>query len=217
MGLDIVQVEAISKINLKPHKALATSPSIRWGFSLLHSNTCLDQHWSCSTFRDSIAGWQNLKSWQIRRFLHKSWIPWTKDVSGDTIPPRIIVVPGIYNTTPARANQGSTANKSSWKHLLFPNSGILKKFQCGVTKGPAHNYSRGGQWWTDEALIATHSCRAPEHSHSIQRPAHSSHTAPNHTRGFTNPSREPPELNQPDYSRFLSLTPEPALFGTQGS
>jgi len=42
-------------------------------------------------------------------------------------------------------------------------------------------------------------------------------TSPNHTRGFTNPSREPPALNQPDYSRFLSLTPEPALFGTQGS
>jgi len=47
--------------------------------------------------------------------------------------------------TPLKArNQGSIANRSSRKHLIFPNSGILTKFQCGVTKGPTRNYSRGG-------------------------------------------------------------------------
>ncbi|PMD53158.1 uncharacterized protein K444DRAFT_201548 [Hyaloscypha bicolor E] len=47
--------------------------------------------------------------------------------------------------TPLKArNRGSIANSGSRKHLIFPNSGILTKFQCGVTKGPTRNYSRGG-------------------------------------------------------------------------
>ena len=47
--------------------------------------------------------------------------------------------------TPLKArNRGSIANSGSRKHLVFPNSGILTKFQCGVTKGPTRNYSKGG-------------------------------------------------------------------------
>jgi hypothetical protein len=47
--------------------------------------------------------------------------------------------------TPLKArNGGSIANSGFRKHLIFPNSGILTKFQCGVTKGPTRNYLRGG-------------------------------------------------------------------------
>jgi hypothetical protein len=40
-------------------------------------------------------------------------------------------------------NRRSIANSGSRKHLIFPNSGILTKFQCGVTKGPTRNYLGG--------------------------------------------------------------------------
>jgi hypothetical protein len=36
------------------------------------------------------------------------------------------------------------ADSGSRKHLIFPNSGILTKFQYSVTKGLTRNYLRGG-------------------------------------------------------------------------
>src|ERR1700683_3052893 len=53
-------------------------------------------------------------------------------------------------------NRGSIANSGSRKHLIFPNSGILTKFQCGVTKGPTRNYSRGGIVVTTPIPMAAH-------------------------------------------------------------
>jgi len=42
-----------------------------------------------------------------------------------------------------RPYQGSLANNASLKHLTFPNSGILTKFQGGVTQGPLHVLGSG--------------------------------------------------------------------------
>jgi hypothetical protein len=64
--------------------------------------------------------------------------PWTIS-SGSNI--RHTLMPRF---TPLKArNRRSIANSGSRKHLIFPNSGILTKFQCGVTKGPTRNYLGG--------------------------------------------------------------------------
>jgi hypothetical protein len=39
--------------------------------------------------------------------------------------------------------QGSLAHKDSWKHLIFLNSGILTRFEGGVTQGPTDNCAGG--------------------------------------------------------------------------
>jgi hypothetical protein len=40
--------------------------------------------------------------------------------------------------------QGPLASNASPKYLTFPNSGILTRFEGGITQGPTDTYSGGG-------------------------------------------------------------------------
>jgi hypothetical protein len=114
---------------------------------------------------------------------------------------------------PIKGLQRIGALESTWYFLI---RGYWGSFSVALPKDPPIIFQEGD---SDELM--------KPHRHTLvsspwAQPQHSmprwfcAHCTQSYERFYKSVSR-PPELNQPDYSRFLSLTPEPALFGTQGS